>query len=148
MGMPRGSAGGGKRGGVSFSRPQDPAFLRRMKEQVGYKNPVEDLKAKQMLDHSGLDDEQDEQDDEKPTVVVLKEGDLTSEEVDRITKKLDEEELEPADGRIIFKKPVKRKTDSVQENSTDEKEAKIKKKEDKKPKQNLLSFNDDDEEDT
>ena len=44
--MPRGSAGGGKRGGVSFSRPQDPAFLRRMKEQVGYKNPVEDLKAK------------------------------------------------------------------------------------------------------
>ena len=46
--MPRGSAGGGKRGGVSFSRPQDPAFLRRMKEQVGYKNPVEDLKAKVM----------------------------------------------------------------------------------------------------
>merc|ERR1711997_75579 len=136
---------GGKRGGVSFSRPQDPAFLRRMKEQVGYKNPVEDLKAKQMLDHDGLEDEQD---DEKPTVVVLKEGDLTSEEVDRITKKLDEEELEPADGRIIFKKPVKRKTDSVPENSTDEKEAKIKKKKDKKPKQNLLSFNDDEEEDT
>ena len=43
-----------------------------------------------MLDHGGLDDEQDEQDDEKPTVVVLKEGDLTSEEVDRITKKVDE----------------------------------------------------------
>lgn len=145
--MPRGSAGGGKRGGVSFSRPQDPAFLRRMKEQVGYKNPVEDLKAKQMLDHGGLDDEQDEQDDEKPTVVVLKEGDLTSEEVDRITKKLDEEESEPADGKIIFKKPVKRKTDSAPDNSTDKKEAKIKKKKDKKPKQNLLSFNDDEEED-
>ena len=46
--MPRGSAGGGKRGGVSFSRPQDPAFLRRMKEQVGYKNPDEDLNAKVM----------------------------------------------------------------------------------------------------
>ena len=43
-----------------------------------------------MLDHGGIDDEQDEQDDEKPTVVVLKEGDLTSEEADRITKKLDE----------------------------------------------------------
>ena len=43
-----------------------------------------------MLDHGGLDDEQDEQDDEKPTVVVLKEGDLTSEEVYRIPKKLDE----------------------------------------------------------
>ena len=49
---------------------------------------------------------------------------------------------------MIFKKPVKRKTDSVPENSTDEKEAKIKKKKDKKPKQNLLSFNDDEEEDT
>ena len=55
------------------------------------------------------------------------------------------EESEPSDGRIIFKKPVKRKTESVPENSTDEKEAKVKTK---KPKQNLLSFNDDDEEDT
>ena len=43
-----------------------------------------------MLDHGGLDDNQDEQDDEKPTVVVLKEGDLTSEAVDRSTKTIDE----------------------------------------------------------
>ena len=45
--MPRGgSAGGGKRGGVQFNRPQEPAFLRRIKEQVGYKDPVEDINAK------------------------------------------------------------------------------------------------------
>ena len=45
--MPRGgSAGGGKRGGVQFARPQEPSFLRKLKEQVGYKDPKEDLNAK------------------------------------------------------------------------------------------------------
>ena len=45
--MPRGgSAGGGKRGVVQFARPQEPSFLRKLKEQVGYKDPKEDLNAK------------------------------------------------------------------------------------------------------
>ena len=45
--MPRGgSAGGGKRGGVQFSRPQVPSFLQKIKEQVGYKDPAEDINAK------------------------------------------------------------------------------------------------------
>ena len=28
---------GGKRNAVSFSKPAEPAFIRRMKEQLGYK---------------------------------------------------------------------------------------------------------------
>lgn len=28
--------GGGKRGGVSFNKPPEPAFLRRIKEQLGF----------------------------------------------------------------------------------------------------------------
>ena len=46
--MPRGGdAGGGKKGSsVQFSRPQEPSFLRDLKKQVGYKDPVEDMNAK------------------------------------------------------------------------------------------------------
>ena len=49
--MPRGggSAGGGKRGGVQFLRPQEPSFLRKIKEQAGYKDPVEDIDAKVII---------------------------------------------------------------------------------------------------
>ena len=49
--MPRGGdAGGGKKGSsVQFSRPQEPSFLRDLKKQVGYKDPVEDMNAK--VDH-------------------------------------------------------------------------------------------------
>ena len=55
--MPRGgTAGGGKRGGVQFSRPQEPSFLRKIKEQVGYKDPVEDLNAKVIIESQECDD--------------------------------------------------------------------------------------------
>lgn len=146
--MPRGgTAGGGKRGGVQFSRPQEPSFLRKIKEQVGYKEPVEDLNAKHMANNDGLDHDQDEQDDEKPTVVVLKEGDLTAEEAESIHKKVEKEleEAGPEDGRIIFKKRVKRKSDlDKSENATEDK-VKTKKKKEKHTNHSLLSFNDEDE---
>ena len=37
--MPRGGGGrgGGGRGGPSFAKPADPSFIRRIKEQMGYK---------------------------------------------------------------------------------------------------------------
>lgn len=41
--------GGGKRGGVSFTKPPEPAFLRRMKEQIGYKEKVVDVDTKVWL---------------------------------------------------------------------------------------------------
>merc|ERR1711981_515499 len=88
-------------------------FLRRIKEQVGYKDPVEDINAKRLVNQGELDDDQ-EQDDEKPTVVVLKDGDLTEKEAEALQNKLekDTEERGPEDGRILFKKPIKRKSDS------------------------------------
>ena len=42
-----------------------------------------------MANNDGLDHDQDEQDDEKPTVVVLKEGDLTAEEAESLHKKVE-----------------------------------------------------------
>ena len=37
-----------------------------------------------MLNSEGLENDQEEQDDEKPTVVVLKEGDLTADEAEKL----------------------------------------------------------------
>lgn len=149
--MPRGgSAGGGKRGGVQFSRPQEPSFLRKIKEQVGYKDPKEDVNAKRIPNQDGLDHDQEEQDEEKPTVVVLNEGDLTAEEAENLNQK-SEKELEesgPKDGRILFKKPVKRKPDdnNVENVTQDKCDIKSKKKKKEKPtNHNLLSFNDEEE---
>ena len=42
-----------------------------------------------MVNNDGLDHDQEEQDDEKPTVVVLKEGDLTAEEAESLHKKVE-----------------------------------------------------------
>merc|ERR1711920_592818 len=99
--MPRGGGGrgggGGGRGGPSFAKPADPSFIRRIKEQMGYKEgpSLED----KMLTAAGVDDDQDV-DGEMPTVVVLKDGDLTQEEADKLFKqqKKEEEEAAPADG--------------------------------------------------
>ena len=117
--MPRGGdAGGGKKGSsVQFSKPQEPSFLRDLKRQVGYKDPVEDMNAKVLLyscfdivllnryallvmqenpyfssififmqrkSTEGLDNNQEDKDDEKPTVVVLNDGDLSEEEAQKI----------------------------------------------------------------
>lgn len=150
--MPRGgSAGGGKRGGVQFARPQEPSFLRKIKEQVGYKDPKEDLNAKRLLNQEGLENDQEELDDEGPTVVVLKEGDLTAEEAECLTNNLDKDSKEsgPGDGKILFKKPSKRKSEKDSEKLPQNGESDSKKnKKEKIRKQSLLSFDDDEEEDT
>ena len=46
--MPQGgTAGGGKKGSsIQFSKPQEPSFLRDLKKQAGYKDPVEDMNTK------------------------------------------------------------------------------------------------------
>ncbi len=99
-----GSAGGGKRGSsVTFVR-QEPSFLRRMKEAVGYREPEQDLEAKRAKAPGGADDDLDdsERPEDRPTVVTLREGDLTQEEADREWDKEDkrkkEEEGERSDG--------------------------------------------------
>jgi len=46
----RGGGRGGKRNAVMFAKPGDPAFLRRMKEQLGYKEgPSIDTKVSYLI---------------------------------------------------------------------------------------------------
>nr|ADD24090.1 protein KIAA1143 homolog [Lepeophtheirus salmonis] len=77
--MPKtgGGTAGGSRSKISYVRPQEPSFLKKLKDQVGDKGPQSTLQNKfDELDKEDLSDGEDEQ----PTIVVLKEGDLSAEE--------------------------------------------------------------------
>nr|XP_057909040.1 uncharacterized protein KIAA1143 homolog [Doryrhamphus excisus] len=160
----------GKASGVSWVKPAEPSFLQKFKKDVGYKEgPTVDTKRHTMPapdDDSGSDRE-----DESPQIVVLEDGDLTSEEVKHLKEGAPPKEgleksrilpLSPenpplADGKILFKKPVKRSssdkfqgiTASSRKKKCDEAEREDKKEVNsgKKVKNNsLLSFGCDDEE--
>ncbi|KAK1794623.1 hypothetical protein P4O66_001342 [Electrophorus voltai] len=103
-----------KKGNVSWVKPAEPSFLRKFKNDVGYKEgPTVETKREQMPERD--DDSGDsDREDERPQVVVLKEGDLSAEEVMQIKKEINvgkKDEQPQADGKIIFKKPIKRSSD-------------------------------------
>ncbi|XP_036443663.1 uncharacterized protein KIAA1143 homolog [Colossoma macropomum] len=148
-----------KKGNVSWVKPTEPSFLKKFKTDVGYKEgPTVETKKLQMptCDEDSGDSDRE---DEMPQVVVLKKGDLSAEEVMQIKKeskdsKKDEEP--PADGKIIFKKPVKRSSDkfegitassSKKKKKSESEEMKKDTKSGVKVKNNsLLSFGDDEDE--
>uniref|UniRef100_A0A3P8UT87 Zgc:77056 n=1 Tax=Cynoglossus semilaevis TaxID=244447 RepID=A0A3P8UT87_CYNSE len=156
-----------KPSGVSWVKPAEPSFLKKFKNDVGYKEgPTVDTKRQVMPE---LDDGESgsDREDELPQVVVLKSGDLTEEEAKKVkadhTGDYDAHSL--PEGKILFKKPAKRSSDkfkgitassskkkksqdTVQESS--EEETQKPEKSGKKIKNNsLLSFGggEDDEED-
>ncbi|XP_017564671.1 uncharacterized protein KIAA1143 homolog isoform X1 [Pygocentrus nattereri] len=107
-----------KKGNVSWVKPAEPSFLKKFKTDVGYKEgPTVETK-KQQMPTCDEDSGDSDREDEMPQVVVLKKGDLSAEEVmemkreSKDSKKADEEP--PADGKIIFKKPVKRSSDKFE----------------------------------
>ncbi|KAK8749083.1 hypothetical protein OTU49_015665 [Cherax quadricarinatus] len=161
----------GKRANVSYSKPEEPAFLKRFKEQVGYKED-RGLSDKFAVMPPATDDDLDDKEDELPQVVSLHADDLTQEEYEKLhaegklsellkgtheevqgPKQRDEEP--PADGRILFRKPTKRSGEDkkgrldpkkLKREEKDEKpEKKYKDKRKELQKQKLLSFNEDEE---
>lgn len=152
-----------KASGVSWVKPAEPSFLKKFKSDVGYKEgPTVDTKRQVMptLD----DDSGSDREDELPQVVVLKDGDLTAEEVKKVKDEArggdgaEKDDEPPPDGKILFKKPAKRSSDKFQgitassskkkKNDGEEKEKKEKEvKSGKQVKNNsLLSFGGDEEE--
>lgn len=143
---------------VAYIKPNEPSFLRRIKEQAGYKEgPTLDTKREDLgpIEDEDLLDTEEEQ----PTVVVLKSGDLTAEEAAEISNKLKKDEEEaPADlsKPIVFKSRAKDKPSSAEESSgsktsTTKRSSTSSKDEAKKSKKSkgskaLLSFNDEEEE--
>ncbi|KYM79467.1 hypothetical protein ALC53_10085 [Atta colombica] len=134
-----------KKHNVSYIKPNEPKFLRELKEQIGYKEgPTVDTK-REVLPKI-FDDEREELADEQPVVVVLNSGDLTAEEADAFKKQKEKEENNaPADlsKKIIFRKTKAAETDS----NTTAIDKPVKKKAKREKQKIVLSFdNDNDEE--
>lgn len=151
---------------IGYAKPPEPKFIREMKAKLGYREPEESIRDKLVGDAGDFDDREGEQiaqyafntwtltclstdrDDEKPTIVVMKNGDLTEEEAkeeETLLLKL-EDEKKVAEGKIEFKKPVKRDNDADKKDSDEPKRKKDKKESRKEKKKNLLSFDEDEEE--
>ena len=139
-----------KKSKITFNKPPEPEFMRKMKEKVGWKDDGPTVETKREIQI--LDDFVEEPEDESPTVVVLTEGHLTKEEADEVQRDLDLDDKRP--GKFQFKKPkesskstgltassVKRACDATLNKS--EKKMRV---DDKKPHSKLLlSFCDDEE---
>ncbi|XP_078043410.1 uncharacterized protein KIAA1143 homolog [Augochlora pura] len=132
-----------KKHNVSYIKPDEPKFLRELKERAGYKEgPTIDTKREVLPEYS--DDEKEEPMEEQPVVVVLSAGDLTAEEADAFIKQKEEENANaPADlsKPIVFKK----KKDATEPDAVDKPVKKKMKK--AKQKKAVLSFNDNDDDD-
>ncbi|XP_054048340.1 uncharacterized protein KIAA1143 homolog isoform X1 [Rissa tridactyla] len=111
-----------KRNQVSYVRPAEPAFLSRFKRQVGYREgPTVETKREQLPLADDDSENGSDKEDEQPQVVTLKKGDLTAEEAMKIKQQIKEAlksnesdgEPEPADGKIMFRKPAKRSSEKV-----------------------------------
>jgi len=104
---------------VTYIKPQEPNFLRKLKAEAGYKEPDTVETKREALPHDA--DELEHKEDEQPVVVVLKPGDLTAEEVANIKK---EEELAPAnlEQRIVFRAPTKNSSIAGSKRSRSEEE--------------------------
>ncbi|KAF3422101.1 hypothetical protein E2986_01383 [Frieseomelitta varia] len=130
-----------KKHNVSYIKPNEPKFLRELKEQIGYKEgPTIDTKREVLPQAS---DNEEECEEEKPVVVVLNSEHLSAEQAEAYKKKKEEEEANtPADlsKRIIFKKNKITETESDTANKPMKK--KIKKAKQEKV---VLSFSDNDE---
>ncbi|EEZ99638.2 Uncharacterized protein KIAA1143 homolog-like Protein [Tribolium castaneum] len=118
---------------ITFTKPEEPEFLKRLKQAAGYQEgPTVDTKRQDL----GPAEDLEEAADERPTVVVLQEGDLTAEEAAKLEK---ESEEAPADlnTRIVFKAP-KKKNENQPSKTTNVKKVKSK---------TLLSFDEEEDDD-
>ncbi|KAL1517590.1 hypothetical protein ABEB36_001332 [Hypothenemus hampei] len=136
-----------KKHNIAYVKPEEPSFLRKLKEQIGYKEgPTVDTK-RENLEAANEEDFRDI-DEEQPQVVVLRPGDLTADEAAREKLRLEkEEESKPADlsAKIVFKKPIKKESDSLKRCLDSKEEEDIEKKSKKLKNKSLLSFGEEEE---
>ena len=149
-------AGGGKNK-LEYVKQQEPKFLREFKSRTNFKEgpTIETKKLKTEVKSTEKDVDEEDREDEKPVVCVLKDGDLTEEEYEQYRKSDREQDGNDAllsEGKIVFKKPTKRTNeDSFKDSSASsrkkvkEKETKTSKKSRKLDSKNLLSFGDEED---
>ncbi|XP_044745832.1 uncharacterized protein KIAA1143 homolog [Coccinella septempunctata] len=132
---------------VAFIKPEEPSFLKKLKAEVGYQEgPTIDTKREELENFEEKDFEENAE--EQPTVVVLKAGDLTAEEVAAEKDRLEREEASaPADltKPIIFKVPLKEGTNDTKNSKSVN--IKPKKSSKKALDKRLLSFDNEEDDD-
>uniref|UniRef100_A0A914VX00 DUF4604 domain-containing protein n=1 Tax=Plectus sambesii TaxID=2011161 RepID=A0A914VX00_9BILA len=143
-----------QRQAISYTKPAEPAFLKQLKQKTGYREPATiDDKRAELPTATEDDDEQKDltsaREEDRPQVVVLDPSkDLSQEQVDKVLKKQedDDEKQKIDEGKITFKKPLKRdaqadekKDDSKRQRSIYD-DPRVEKKDVR-----LLSFADDEE---
>uniref|UniRef100_A0A8D8ZRE0 Uncharacterized protein KIAA1143 homolog n=1 Tax=Cacopsylla melanoneura TaxID=428564 RepID=A0A8D8ZRE0_9HEMI len=142
-----------KKHNISYIKPDEPAFLRRLKEEAGFvEGPTVDTKREDLPDSDG------EEDLDWGTVVVLKPGDLTEEQAkEEKLKQEKEKESAAADlnQKIVFTAPISKKRSNPESAESEPSAAppttgsgKKKQKTIENKKKHLLSFDqEEDEED-
>lgn len=156
--------------GIQYIKNDEPAFLKRMKQQAGYKEG-DNVETKRQELETNSDDGSDKE-DEKPQVsycvviviftqcffdlmlgaygcfrtwlfqvVVLSSGDLTEDQAKHAEREAATKPREATNEKIVFKKP---KSDKVEDSET-EKKPKKKFSSKKVKNSSLLSFNEDEE---
>ncbi|XP_013142693.1 PREDICTED: uncharacterized protein KIAA1143 homolog [Papilio polytes] len=118
---------------VSYIKPEDPHFLKMLKKEAGYDDTNHKFDKLENKDEDFVDDEESE----KPQVVVLKDGDLTAEEAEVETKRLEKEKNETkADlsQKVIFQ--AKLKPTMLPDSKSQKRKNRVR----QKPSSQLLSF--------
>lgn len=135
---------------IRFTKPPEPAFLKQMKEKIGYQEKDTIETKKKMAPFDPDEDDEFEREDEKPVVVILNPevvGEPSIGENDSLLGG------SATDKKIIFCKPVKRSADedgssfvsSTKKNKTEKTKKSKENKSRKIQNSSLLSFDDDED---
>ncbi|XP_025425261.1 uncharacterized protein KIAA1143 homolog isoform X2 [Sipha flava] len=125
-----------KRNNIAYIKPREPSFLTKLKQEANYKEgPTVDSKRSNLPTY----EEDESYDDDNPTVVVLNEGDLTSDEAlkEKLAKEQDNNSPADLSKRIIFKRPAKSTPQSEEKHRVNKKK--------KRTEKLVLSFDDEEE---
>ncbi|KAI2799158.1 hypothetical protein RDWZM_006849 [Blomia tropicalis] len=157
-----------RRRNIEFAAPDEPTFLKKMKAEIGYQKRDTIETKKKRLENEDLVDHEDEQ----PVFIVSEGSNITDTELNQLKDKLKEESDQPKSNhdddsvpeKIYFRKPTKDKDPYMKDTQnksmkTTQSSLKSKKLEEAEERNrvmkskiksvknaNLLSFNDDDDE--
>ncbi|GFR11136.1 DUF4604 domain-containing protein [Trichonephila clavata] len=94
---------------ITYNKPEEPPFIKRMKNAVGYQEPDNVETKRGIANSSECDDDADhDRYDERPMLVVIDNSDITEEDVKKIVEKAD------LNQKITFARPAtKKKEDKV-----------------------------------
>ncbi|KAL3997630.1 hypothetical protein ACH3XW_11680 [Acanthocheilonema viteae] len=136
---------------------EDPPFIQKIKEKLGYKPPPTiENKFSTTAGEGYIENDLDDDDlsrmnqEDRPQIVILDaQRDLNEEELEaELDKRCSEEDQRKIEeGKIIFKKPVKRKDQHSEEETAEKRRYKEEVKEVTTSNSRLLSFNDEEDND-